>query len=414
MAKQRSLGPRILGWLIVLGLLAAAPAYLLLRESTLEVTAERLERGRVEQTITAIASGTVMPAYDSLVAAASMGTVMVVHKKDGDLVQKGEPLVELRHTELDAQVRLAEANLQAGRSRLEQAKIAATISREVAETNVARAQAQFDQSKKDFERIRALADQKSISQDAFDKAALAMRVAQETLAAAIASQRENEVRAEEVKMAESNIKQLEAALAVATATRDNAIVTAPFSGVIAKIHRDLGEAVTVGMPLLQLVDQTECYVEAPFDEANAAQIRTGQKVRINLDAYRGTDFYGTVDYISPVVSINPDLSRTLNVRVHVDEGTEKFIAGMSADVIIIVEEKDDTLYAPTESLIRQEFAYVVENGRARRREVKTGIGNWNTTEVLEGLREGELLITSVSLSDLADGARVRVVDKLES
>lgn len=414
MAKQRSLGPRILGWLIVLGLLAAAPAYLLLRESTLEVTAERLERGRVEQTITAIASGTVMPAYDSLVAAASMGTVMVVHKKDGDVVQKGEPLVELRHTELDAQVRLAEANLQAGHSRLEQAKIAATISREVAETNVARAQAQFDQSKKDFERIRALADQKSISQDAFDKAALAMRVAQETLAAAIASQRENEVRAEEVKMAESNIKQLEAALAVATATRDNAIVTAPFSGVIAKIHRDLGEAVTVGMPLLQLVDQTECYVEAPFDEANAAQIRTGQKVRINLDAYRGTDFYGTVDYISPVVSINPDLSRTLNVRVHVDEGTEKFIAGMSADVIIIVEEKDDTLYAPTESLIRQEFAYVVENGRARRREVKTGIGNWNTTEVLEGLREGELLITSVSLSDLADGARVKVVNKVES
>lgn len=414
MAKQRSLGPRILGWLIVLGLLAAAPAYLLMRESTLEVTAERLERGRVEQTITAIASGTVMPAYDSLVAAASMGTVMMVHKKDGDFVQKGDPLVELRHTELDAQVRLAEANLQAGLSRLEQAKIAATISREVAETNVARAQAQFDQSKKDFERIRALADQKSISQDAFDKAGLAMRVAQETLAAAIASQRENEVRAEEVKMAESNIKQLEAALAVATATRDNAIVTAPFSGVIAKIHRDVGEAVTIGMPLLQLVDQTECYVEAPFDEANAAQIRTGQKVRINLDAYRGTDFYGTVDYISPVVSINPDLSRTLNVRVHVDEGTEKFIAGMSADVIIIVEEKDDTLYAPTESLIRQEFAYVVENGRARRREVTTGIGNWNTTEVLEGLREGELLITSVSLSDLADGARVKVVNKVES
>jgi len=281
-------------------------------------------------------------------------------------------------------------------------------------TSAARAQAQYDQSRKDFERIKALADQRSISQDAFDKAALAMRVAQETLAAAIASQRENEVRAEEIKMAESNIKQLEAALAVATATRDNAIVTAPFSGVIAKFHRDVGESVTIGMPLLQLVDQTECYVEAPFDEANASQIKTGQKVRINLDAYRGTDFYGTVDYISPVVSINPDLSRTLNVRVHVEEGSEKFIAGMSADVIIVVEEKDNALYAPTESLIRQEFAYVVENGRARRREVKTGIGNWSTTEVLDGLREGELLITSVSLSGLADGARVRVVDKLES
>lgn len=414
MAKQRRLGPQILGWLLIVAALAAFPAYLALREETIEVTAAPVERGRVEQTITAIASGTVMPLFDSLVAAGSMGTVMAVPFKEGERVKKGDVLVELRHAELDAQVMLAEANLKVGQSRLEQAKMGAAINREVSGTRVAQAQAQYEDALKNFERLKKLKEENSISQDMFDKASLALKVAQEALAAARASEGENEVRTEEIRMAEANMEQLNAALEVTKATRENAFVRAPFDGVVAKIHRDVGEAVAIGMPLLQLVDPSECYVEAPFDEANASQIKIGQKVRINLDAYRGVDFYGTVDFISPVVSINPDLSRTLNVRVKVEEGAEKFIAGMSADVIILVDEKDGVIYAPTESLIRQEFAYVVEDGRAVRRDVKTGVGNWNTIEILDGLREGDILITSVSLADLKDGVKVKVVDKLES
>ena len=114
-----------------------------------------------------------------------------------------------------------------------------------------------------------------------------------------------------------------------------------------------------------------------------------------------------------MVSTNPDLSRTLNVRIKVGEETEKFLAGMSADVVLVVAEKEDVVYAPTESLIRQEYAYVIERGRAVRRDIKTGIGNWNTMEILEGLKEGDQLVTSISLADLADGVRVRVVDSLE-
>jgi len=176
----------------------------------------------------------------------------------------------------------------------------------------------------------------------------------------------------------------------------------------------VGEAVTIGMPLLQLVNPSEIYIEAPFDEANASQIKVGQKVRINIDAYRDTDFYGTVDFISPVVSLNPDLSRTLNVQVKIEQDKEKFITGMSADVIILVDEKENAIFAPTESLIRGEFAYVVENGRAVRRDVTTGVGNWNTVEITEGLKEGDQLITSVSLADLKEDVKVKVVEKLAS
>ena len=414
MAKQRRVGPQVVGWLIILGVLAAPVVYMLTREPVVEVTATALGKGRVEQTATAIASGTVMPRLDSMVASSSMGTVVNVPHAEGDRVEEGELLVEMNRAELDAQVRLAEANLRVGQSRLEQAKMAAGIYERVSGTQVGQTAAQLQQAKVDFERIKALSERGAISKGDLDKASLALKVSTETASAAKASQGENLVRQEEIKMAEANIEQLEAAIQVAKAARDNTLVKAPFGGVIAKILRDKGEAVTMGMPLLQLVEPNDSYVEAPFDEANAAEIKLGQKARINLDAYRDVDFVGVVEFISPVVTMNPDLSRTLNIRIKVEDSVEKFLPGMSADVVILISEKEDVLFAPTESLIRGEAAYVVDGGRARRRDIKTGLGNWNTVEITEGLNEGDMLITSVSLADLADGVRVKVVDSLDT
>ena len=132
-----------------------------------------------------------------------------------------------------------------------------------------------------------------------------------------------------------------------------------------------------------------------------------------MDAYRDTYFAGTVEFVSPIVSLNVDLSRTLDIDVRIDAGQEKFVAGMSADVILVAEEKDDVLYISSEALIRGETAYVVVNGRAVRRTVEVGIGNWRTQEVLSGLSEGEQLITSVTIKDLKDGVKVRVVESLD-
>jgi hypothetical protein len=70
------------------------------------------------------------------------------------------------------------------------------------------------------------------------------------------------------------------------------------------------------------------------------------------------------------------------------------------------------LFVPSESLIREQWAYIVQDGRAVRREVETGVGNWDRKEVLGGIALGEALITSVSVKDLADGVRVTVVDEL--
>lgn len=414
MSKQRpkSLGIKIAGWLILLALAAGGAGYYLLQESAFDVTALALERGPVEQTIAAVVSGTVTPMQKSMVAAGMLGTIKKVHVTQGDKVQQGDLLVELDHDELDAQLALAEANLKVGESRLEQARIGANISKDITSTQLSQANAQREQAEAEFARIKTLADRKAVSQSDLDKVTLALKVARETQAAAVAGQRENLVREEEIRSAESMIEQLRQAVQVAKAIREKAFIRAPFSGVVARTILDAGEAVAMGLPLLHLVRNDDMYIEAPFDEANAGQIHLGQICRIELDAYSDRQFRGEVSHIAPVVSINPDLSRTLNIRVKILEAMDLFIPGMSADVTIIAEQKPEVLKAPSESLVRDEFAYRIENGRAVACPVELGIGNWEFREILSGLNEGDLIVTSVAVKGLRDGSKVNVVDEL--
>lgn len=411
--QRHRLGLTILFWLIVAGAAAGAVYYYATREPVINVTAEQVTRGMVEKTISAISSGTVMPGTQSRLAAVALGTIAKVHVDEGDRVQEGDLLFELEHGELDAQVSLAEANLRMGQSRLEQVKIAAKIYDEISTARLGQAQAQLEAAKADYERIKSLADRKAVSLSDFDKISLAYRVAQETVVTAEAGRKEVEVRREEVRAAETGLQQLEAAVQVARVMRDKASVRAPFAGVIAKTLLEVGEAVAMGLPLAILVQEQDRYISTPFDEANIAEMYVSQKARITLDAYPGQTFEGELAYIAPVVTIIKDLSRTVDGKVRILTDPEKFMPGMSADVTLIAEKKDDVVYAPTESLVRDEFAYVIENGRAVRREVKLGIGNWERREVLDGLREGETLITSVNIKGLLDGVPVQVVDELD-
>jgi len=399
---------------VVLVAAGAALAAYSLRPDPLHVTAITLKRGHVEETVTAIASGTVKPNIDATIASECMGKVINIHAREGQRVKKGDLLVELSHEELDAQVALAEANYRAGEAHCEQTKLAAKISDEVAKSHVNQTEAQRSKAKSDYQRLKALADKSLIPQMDLDKAALALRVAEESESSAVASARESEVRKEQIRSAEAALDQLKASVDVAKAQQAKAFVRAPFDGVVAKVFVDMGEAVSIGVPIVELVDDSSCYVEAPFDEANAAELKVGQRARINVDAHRGVDFKGHVEFIPPVVSINKDLSRTLNVRIRVDEHQDAFVSGMSADVIVLVDQKDDVLYVPTQALVREKYAFVIKDGTAVERKVTPGIGNWNTREITDGLHEGETLITSVGLQKLHDGVPVQVVDELES
>jgi len=402
---------RLILILVPIALLCGVVYYFLFYQPPFSVTVDTVKRGKVEQTVSAFASGTVTSPKRAMVASSMIGTVAVVHVKEGDYVKKDQLLLELHHEDLDAQVELAEANLSVAKTRLEQSKEGYQVAKELAESRVKQTEAQLTQATADYERAKKLLEQKILSPGEMEKMELAYRVAKENYQSALTGLKELSLREQDIKLAEANVIQAEASLKTATAARDKAFIRAPFDGMVATLNVREGEGIAMGIPLLYLVDTSALYIEAPFDEAYAGRVAVGQKARIEFDAFPGESFDGEVMEISPVINITKEFTRTFNVKVRMLE-EKKLMPGMSADVTVIVSEKDDVLYVPTESLIRDEYAYVLRDGRAVRTPVEVGIGNWETKEVVSGLKEGDVIITSVGIKGLTDGSKVRVVPSL--
>ncbi|MGC8737730.1 MAG: efflux RND transporter periplasmic adaptor subunit [Candidatus Hydrogenedens sp.] len=399
-------------FLFILALIVAGIVhYFFFYTSPIQVTVDTVKKGKVQQTVSAFASGTIMAHRRSMIASGMMGIISKVHVKEGQHVARDEILIELSHEDLDAQVALSEANLLVAKTRLEQARVGYEVAKNLSESQINQTQAQLKQAESDLERAKKLREQGILSPGEQEKVELAYKVAKEAYQSALTSVKELQVREQEVKAGETAIIQAESALNSARAIRDKAIIKAPFDGVVATINVHEGEGIAIGVPLMYLLDNSDLYIEAPFDEANAGQISLNQKTRIELDAFPGQVFMGEIFEISPVITITKEFTRTFTVKVRfLEQGN--FLAGMSADVTVIVSEKDNVLYVPSESLIRDEFAYVVVGDRAVRKPVTLGIGNWETREIVEGLKEGDTIITSVGIKGLTDGVRIKIVPSL--
>lgn len=396
---------RAITLLILVAAILAGLAALFTRQKPLDVTAAVVERGRVEQTVSAILSGEIKPQQDALVSATYFGPVIDLALHIGDRVKQGDILLELDHAELDARLRLAQNALEAGQYQLDRARErkkndnSKSIEHAAPET-YAPLDGQIPSQLLD--RLKQLQNAPTSAPVTNDlNLQLPPGLFDTPLATAV-----------DVELAEIRLEQLQTSLDMVKTLRDRAFIRAPIDGMVANVFIDKGETVGIGIPVARIVNDAAFHVEAPFDESAAGVLQVGQPARIELDAYRGETIPAEVSAVAPVVSVNPDMSRTLTVTLAIEHPPERLLAGMSADVTVVTNSKDDALVIPAESLIRDEFVYVVQNGRARRRAVEPGMGNWKTREIVSGLKEGELVVTSVSNKALHDGVRVRVVERL--
>jgi HlyD family secretion protein len=98
-------------------------------------------------------------------------------------------------------------------------------------------------------------------------------------------------------------------------------------------------------------------------------------------------------------------ARTVEVEAGIDElGDALLLPGYSADIEVILAERNDVLRIPTRALIEGRRVYVLEDGVVKSRAVTTGIGNWEYTEVSSGLDAGAQVVVSIDREGLVDGA----------
>jgi len=350
------------------------------RPNPVPVDAVSVTRGSVAETVTNTRAGTIKACERARLAPTMGGTIERLPVKKGDHVTKGQLLLELWNRDLRAQLTLVERDAVAADARAEQACIAAKVARQEAA------------------RIASLFASNLVSADAADKA---KGDAEQTDAACRAA-------TQDAKVSRARIEQAQASL-------ERTRLRAPFDGIVAEINGEIGEFVTpspIGIatpPAVDVVDTSCIYITAPIDEVDAPRIREGMRARVTLDAFKDMFFPAHVRRVAPYVLELEKQARTVEVEAELEshEGMD-LLPGYSADLEVIIDQRENALRIPTRALVQSESVYVVEAGEAHLRKVTKGLANWEFTEVLDGLKEGDMVITSIDREGLADGVRVEV------
>ena len=353
------------------------------RAKPVDVIITSVEQGEVQRTVTNTRAGTLKACRRAGLSPSIGGQIARLPVKEGDIVKKGQVLLEMWNDDLNAQVSLAKSEILASQSRIKEACVIADV------------------AKREAKRLTALRKKGLASDDASERAV-----------------GEAKARQAACQAAKSSTDVSRARLAVAQASLERTQLKAPFDGTVAEITGELGEFVTpspIGVPTPPAVDiiDTSClYVLAPIDEVDAPEIKPNMPARISLDAYAKKFFKGKVRRIAPYVLDREKQARTVDIEVNfiIENDNLNMLPGYSADVEIILDSHANVIRIPTEALLEGQKVYVYDkdNKSIYAKEVKTGLSNWKYTEVLEGLTQGEQIVISIDRDGVTDGADVKI------
>lgn len=207
-----------------------------------------------------------------------------------------------------------------------------------------------------------------------------------------------------------------AKMALAEATLQRLKVLAPFDGTTGLKQVNVGDYLKDGADMVNVEDMDAVLLDFRLPERFQAKIRTGQKAQLSVDALPGRPFTAVVQAVDPLIEAN---GRSVGVRACIDNRQQQLRPGMFARVTAVFGSRENALIIPEEAIIPQggrTFVVKVVAGDkpdtlvSERVAVKTGLRQPGKVEILEGLAEGDTVVTAGHQRLQKDGTAVRVVD----
>lgn len=427
------------------------------------VTVQTGKVGKQDLVSQVTASGEIRPKTYTNVLAEGFGKITEIYVKEGDVVKRGDVLLQLENIQPTADVEAQRASLASQEAGVKSAE----ANYRSASADVNRAKAEHDRAKFDWERGQQLYEAELISKQEFDARKASYDASVATLEAASARL---QVTRAELERSRSMLEQTRAILTRARDVLRKTTITAPIGGVVTYIAVRVGENVVMGIQnspgsyLMTISDMSVVTAEVKVDETDIVNVKQGQEVDVTIDAVPGKTFKGRVTEVgtqavlrtsglaTTQTTTGSQEAKDFKVIITLNDPPQTLRPGLSTTAKIKTASRDDVLAIPMQALAvrtrkdleeaaeqaskqggpgvtlaaakadpavkdpkKEEIqgVFVVRNGKAEFVQVKTGITGVTDIEVLEGLKEGDEIVTGSyrALRTLKHGARVKVDNK---
>ncbi len=392
-------------WVMIVGILVIAGSglYFVLNKpgkSSASLQTALVSRRDIGSSVQATGTVKAMVGAEVKVGARITGKVERLFANIGDLVKKGDIIVQLEQEDLKARVAKAKADLELAEANL--ALIRSGSRKEEirgAEERIEQARSTLELNKKILDREKGLLPKGYTTQETVDKAEkeYAVSLSQYKAAQEAIQLVKEKFTKEEIDAAFAKAGQAKASLKEAQVLLSYATITAPISGTIGSVTTQQGETVSAGLnapTFITIIDLNRLEVDTYVDETDIGKVKVGQEAIFTVASFAEKDFKGKVMAIYPKAVIQDNVVYYITI-ISVENPGGLLRPEMTATVNISLQKKEKVLTVPNAAVCRREgkkVVFVMQNNQPVKREVKTGWKDSNYIEILSGLKEGECVI----------------------
>lgn len=350
-----------------------------------------VEKGSIRGVI--VETGIIKSQVGALVkiGARATGEIMKMKVKIGDRVKKGQLIALIDDREIKKVIEQQFAALSSAKDTLSQIEL--TYPERIRE-----AQANYDYAKINYERETELLTRDYTTKDAVDQAKSQFEATEATL------KRLQEEFKTQLKIAKANLEEQQASLKQQEIRLSYTNIYAPISGIVSDVTAQEGETIVTGLQVANLVtilDPTLLEMWIYVDETDIGRVKLAQEVEYYVDTFPDRFFHGTIDKIYPEPVVKDNIVYYLAIVKIAKEDAAFLRPEMTTHIKIIFDEKSDILTAPNAAIKFEkgsQIAYkVIEPGSVQKVTLKTGLRGEDRTEILSGVKEGDVLATKIKL-----------------
>lgn len=333
------------------------------------------------------------------------GSVETLYRKLGDTVEEGEPIAQLASEEVKLAHEQALAAVEQAKAAIQTARQELAVSRQEMAAEIRKMELRLGEMQRQHNKIRNDYDSGLATKDDVDRSASELETYRQDLELA-RKRLQSLSESDRIKDLENRLADAERSLALRSEALEQLTIKAPVGGVITQLSLIEGMMVRAGVPVGRIEQVDPVRIVAWLNEEGAQYVRGKEELRYELPGGEGRG-QAPVSFLSSIPDVNRN-AYALELTVSNEDGRLK--PGMKVSVELSEDAELSALAVPRYAVLEQgsrRYVFVVEDGIARKREVKTGRTTPSYYEVLSGVREGES-IAITGINALTDGERVIV------